>query len=156
MLAENFSEKSNLDDSGISFPAFLSRTNMNLHNISVTLKLVQNAITKLELSKASEPDRIPVVILKNCEPELSYILAELINLCLKESCFSDCWKVLSVVPVTLLVVSSKIFAKLVNNGWTCRSCREMWSDFRFPAWFRVFLINCRPSDSCIWYKFKGF
>ena len=71
---------------------------MNLHNISVTLKLVQNAITKLELSKASEPDRIPVVILKNCEPELSYILAELISLCLKESCFPDCWKVLSVVP----------------------------------------------------------
>ena len=102
---------------------------MNLHNISVTLKLVQNAITKLELSKASEPDRIPVVILKNCEPELSYILAELINLCLKESCFSDCWKVLSVVPVTLLVVSSKIFEKLVNNGWTCRSCRDMWSEF---------------------------
>ena len=118
---------------------------MNLHNISVTLKLVHNAITKLELSKASEPDRIPVVILKNCEPELSYILAELISLCLKESCFPDCWKVLSVAPgfknigerstakiyrsVSLLAVSSKIFEKLVNNKWTCRSCREMWSHF---------------------------
>ena len=42
---------------------------------------------------------IPVVVLKNCESELSYILAELFNKCLMESCFPDCWKVSSVVPV---------------------------------------------------------
>ena len=53
----------------------------------------------LDLSKASHPDCIPVVVLKNCEPELSYILAELFNECLKESCFPDCWKVSLVVPV---------------------------------------------------------
>ena len=53
----------------------------------------------LHLSKAPGPDYIPVVVLKNCEPELSYILAELFNKCLKEFCFSDCWKVSSVVPV---------------------------------------------------------
>ena len=33
------------------------------------------------------------VVLKNCAPELSYILAELFNMCLKESCFPECWKV---------------------------------------------------------------
>ena len=53
----------------------------------------------LDLSKASGPGCIPVVVLKNCEPELSYILAELFNKCLEESCFPDCWKVSSVVPV---------------------------------------------------------
>ena len=53
----------------------------------------------LDSSKASGPDCIPVVVLKNCEPELSYILAKLFNICLKESCFPDCWKVSSVVPV---------------------------------------------------------
>ena len=42
------------------------------------------------MSKASGPDCIPVVTLKNCEHELSYILAELCNMCLKESCFRDC------------------------------------------------------------------
>ena len=99
LFAENFSKNSNLDDSGISLPAFLSRTNLKLHNISVTPKTVKKVITNLDLSKASGPDCIPVVVLKNCEPELSNILTELFNKCLKESCFPDCWKVSSVVPI---------------------------------------------------------
>ena len=72
-----------------------------------------------------------MVVLKDCEPELSYILAELFNKCLKESCFPDCWKFSSVVsvfknvgkrstaknyrPVSLLSVVSQVFEKLVNN-----------------------------------------
>ena len=47
--------------------------------------MVKKFIMNLDLSKASGPDCIPVVVLKNCEPELSYILAELFNKCLKES-----------------------------------------------------------------------
>ena len=50
---------------------------MKQHNISVTPKMVRKIIMNLDLSKAPGPDCIPVVILKNCEPELSYILAEL-------------------------------------------------------------------------------
>ena len=41
----------------------------------------------------------PVVVLKNCEAEFSCILAKLFNMCPKESCFFDCWKISSVVPV---------------------------------------------------------
>ena len=94
-------------------------------------KMVKKVITNLDSSKTSCPDCIPVVVLKNCEPELSYILAELFNMCLKESCFPDCWK-LSLVgpvfknvgerstaksyhPVSLLSVVSEVFEKLVNN-----------------------------------------
>ena len=40
-----------------------------------------------------------MVDLKNYEPEVSYILAKLLNMCLKETYFLDCWKVSSVVPV---------------------------------------------------------
>ena len=45
--------------------------------------MVKKVIMNLDLSKASGPDYIPVMVLKNCEPELSYILAQLFNKCLK-------------------------------------------------------------------------
>ena len=90
LFAENFSKNSNLDNSGISLPVFLSRTNLKLHNISITAKMVKKFIMNLDLSKASGPDCIPVVVLKNCEPELSNVLAELFNKRLKESCFPYC------------------------------------------------------------------
>ena len=131
LFAKIFSLNSNLDESGISLPVFLSRTNLKLNNTSVTPKMVRRVVMKLDFSKASGPDCIPVVVLKNCELGLSYILAELFNKCLKESCFPDCWKVSSVVtvfknvgerstaknycPVSLLSVVSKAFEKLVNN-----------------------------------------
>ena len=69
-----------------------------------------------------------MVVLKNCEPELSYVLAELFNKCLKESCSPDCLNVSSVVPtfknigeqstaknycpVSLLSVVGKVVEKL--------------------------------------------
>ena len=83
LFAEKFSKNSNLDDSGISLPVFTSRTNLKLHNISVTPKMVKKVIMNLNLSNTSGPDCIPVVFLKNCEPELSCILAEIFNMCLK-------------------------------------------------------------------------
>ena len=110
--------------------------------------MVKKVITKLDSSKASGPDCIPVVVLKNCEPELSYILAKLFNNSLNESCFPDCWKVSSVVPVfknvgkrstaknyrpvSLLSVVSKIFEKLVNNRIVdhLEKC-GLFSDFQY-------------------------
>ena len=93
--------------------------------------MVKKVIMNLDSSKASGPDCIPVVVLKNCEPELSYILVKLFNNCLKESFFPDFWKVSSVVPVfknvgerstaknyrpvSLLSVVSKVFENLLNN-----------------------------------------
>ena len=80
-------------------PVFPSWTNLKLHNISVTPKLVKKVITNLNSSKASGPDCILFVVVKNCEPENSYTLAELSIMCLKQSRFPDCWKISSVVPV---------------------------------------------------------
>ena len=83
IIAENFSNNSILDHTGISLPVFPCRSNLKLLNISVTPKLVKEVIMNLDLSKASGPDCIPVLVLKNCEPELSFIIAELFNKCLK-------------------------------------------------------------------------
>ena len=93
--------------------------------------MVKKVIMNLDLSKASGPGCIPVVVLKNCKPELSYKLAELFNKCLKDSCFPDCWKLSPVVPVfknvgerstatnyhlvSLLSVVSEVFEKLVSS-----------------------------------------
>ena len=83
LFAENFFKNSNLNDLGISLPVSLSRTNLKLYNYSVTPRMGKKTITNLDLSKASGPDCIPMVVPKNCEPELSYILAELFSKCLK-------------------------------------------------------------------------
>ena len=72
------------------------------------------------------------MVLKNCEPELSYVLAELFNKCLKEPCSLDCSKVTSVVPifknigeqstaktycpVSLLSVVGKVFEKFSQRN----------------------------------------
>ena len=148
-FVEIFSKNSNLDGAGISLLVFLSRTNLELHNISVIHKMVKEVITNLDLSKTSGSDCIPVVVvLKNCEHELSYILAELFNNCLKESCFPYCWKVSLVVPVfknvrerstaknyypvSLLSVASKVIEKLVNNRVVdyLKKC-GLFSDFQY-------------------------
>ena len=82
LFANNFSKNSNLGHLGMSLPLFSCRTNLKLHNISVIPKMVMKVIANLDSSKASGPDCIPVDVLKNCETGLSYILAELFNMCL--------------------------------------------------------------------------
>ena len=107
-------------------------------------------IVNLDLLGASCPTCIPVVVLKNCGPELSYILVELFNKCLKESCFPDCWKVSSVAsvfknvgkrstaknyhPVSLLSMVSKVLEKLVSN----RILDQLQS---FSQWYLIDLLE---------------
>ena len=76
-----FSKNFNLDVSDILLPVFPLRTYLKLHKISVTPKMVKMVIKDLDLSLKTSPAFIQVVALKNCEPEFSYILAELFNAC---------------------------------------------------------------------------
>ena len=107
--------------------------------------MVRKVIINLDLLKVSGPDCIRVVALKKCESELSYILAELFNKCLKESCFLDRCKVSLVVPVFKTVVErstaknccpvslvfavSKVFEKFVNNWLVDHLESEIWPIF---------------------------
>ena len=131
-------------------------TQVSLYLFSL-LELIWNCITfpqlpswlKLWLTLICQgPDSIPAVVLKNFEPELSYLLAELFNICVKESCFPDCWKVSLEIPVfanvgercmaknycpvSLLSVVGKVFAKLLNNRIVdhLEEC-GLFSDFRY-------------------------
>ena len=96
------------------------------------------------MSKASGPDCTPEMVLKYCEPELSYIPAEIFNKRLKDSCFPDCWKVSLAVPVfknvgerglqlktTALLVSFQWLVKFLQNLHIMEllSHREMWPFF---------------------------
>ena len=99
LFAKNFSKNSNLDDSGIP-----SRTNLELHNICVTPKMVSTVIINFDLLKESGPDCIPVVVLQSCKPKLSYILhisRTLQYVC--EGLFPNCWKVSSLVTVFKII-----------------------------------------------------
>ena len=86
------------------------------------------------------------MVLKNCWPELSYILAQLFNKCLKEL-FSRLLEGLLVVPVfknvgerstaknyypaSLLPVVSKVFQKLVNRIADHQQKCGLFSDFQY-------------------------
>ena len=64
LFPKKFSKNSNPDDSRCSQAFSLSRTNLKLHNSSVTPKIVKTITINLDSSKASSPDCIPMVVLK--------------------------------------------------------------------------------------------
>ena len=74
-----------LDESGIFLSTFSFRTYLK-GNISVPPKM--EAKSNLDSSEESGPDHIAVLTPKNFEPELLFIIANHLNMCLKESCFS--------------------------------------------------------------------
>ena len=112
------------------FPIFSFKTNLKWHSISLTSNLIRKVITNSYSSKVSSSNYIPVVVLKNCKTELSYVLDEIFNMCLKKSYFPNCLKILSTVSIfnnvgersnakyyclnSCLSVGSKIFEKLGN------------------------------------------
>ena len=49
LFPNSFSKNSNVDDLDVSIPAFPSRTNMKVHNISATPKMVKKIIGNLDL-----------------------------------------------------------------------------------------------------------
>ena len=131
LFASIFSSNSTLDDSDHPLPEFPSRTDCVLSDFRVTVKDVSRLIHDLVSSKATGPDEIPVVVLKNISPELSPLLAKLFNRCIKEKCFPTSWKIASICPVfknsgersspsqyrpiSLLSIISKIFESILNK-----------------------------------------
>lgn len=137
--------------------AFPSLANPKLHNIHAIPKLVKKDIINHDWSKASGPDYIPVVVLKRCKAEHSYILNKLFNKCLKQSYFRKCPKILSVIPLFKnaeeksmtrkycfhLSVVSKLCEKLANNRLVYHLKKHgLLAVLQYGSW----LINCRSFE----------
>ena len=89
----------------------------------------------------SGSDCIPVVVLKNCEPELSYKLAELFSVCLNLVFQivgrSHLWSLYLRVLEKGLQLKTKVFEKVVNNRIVnplekCGHFSSFQYGFRFP------------------------
>ena len=77
---------------------------------------------------SSGPDCILVVVLKICELKLFDMLAEFFNICVKESCFPDCWSISFVVPVFWNVgenLQLKTIVFLVFSLWLKKSLKDV-------------------------------
>ena len=99
----------NISSSLIHLHAFSSRTTLRLYDTPAIPKLVKEAITDLDLSTTAGLDCISEVVLKNCEPERSYIQkAELFPVyAFKNGEERPTAK--NYRPVSVLFVASKIF-----------------------------------------------
>ena len=123
----------------------LIKQNCLLKSFLRTLTLMTQAslsiLTNLDISKVPGLNCILVVFLKICEPELSYILAELFNVSeeilfsrlledlIGGSCIGDCLE--RSTTKGLLSVVSKVFEKLVNNRIVNHLDRcRLFSDFQ--------------------------
>lgn len=60
---------------------------MKLHDILLAGKIVEKVINYLHSTGASGPDCILELFLKRCQPELSYVLVDLFNICLENPLF---------------------------------------------------------------------
>ena len=91
--------------------------------------MVKKVIKNLDSSRTCGPDCIPVVVLKNSEPELSYILAELFSIYLKESCFPDFWRMSHwwsrYLRMSWKGVLLETTAQLVSFLWLVKSLKNL-------------------------------
>ena len=97
-IDENVSKNSNIDCSSISSLPSLSRTYLKIYNVFVTLNLIKTTLAILIFWRYLV-DCIPMIVLRKSGAKFSYLLVHFFNMCLKESYFSNCWRVSSVVHV---------------------------------------------------------
>ena len=125
------------------FTHFPSKTKLKLH-ICLTPKLAKNVTNNLDMSKALVPDCIPEVVLKNFEPQLSHVLADLFHMYLMEPFFSRLFEGLICGPcirallqkTTTLLVFFLWFVKSLKNLWIIGLLRNMVFYFQYN--FRLY------------------
>ena len=102
--------------------------------------MVKKVITNLDSSKASGPGCIPVLVLKNCKPELSYILVELFPLpnnlyknytkCIQKLCktlnmYMFCIQKLYKSKFCMIMNVQKMYIKFLQIYKKCTNCKRL-------------------------------
>ena len=101
--AEEFNQffltHSTIDDTNVPIPAHTPHTNARLSSVKITEADVTDLLKDLDISKATGPDRISHVMLKNSGPVIAPSLTKLFNLSLTKCQFPTSWKKAHVIPL---------------------------------------------------------
>ena len=117
-------------------------------HLNITNKIVADFIATLDPSKAISRDKIPVVVLQKCSPEISPILCRLFKKRVAETCVPSCWKLTSFVPIfknsgersdpcnyhpiSLLSFINKVFESSINSCITHHlDSHNLFSDHKY-------------------------
>ena len=119
----NFTHVHNTDD----LPPINSFINPNLSIVQLSVTEVRIILQNIDTSKATVPDGIPGVFLKNCAKELAPSFTKLLNISLLVRVFPNYWKMANICPIfkkgdrtnceniSLLSILSKIFDRAICN-----------------------------------------
>ncbi|CAG4971803.1 unnamed protein product [Colias eurytheme] len=98
LFASLFAKNSHLDASQLSPPS-LPHCGYHMPEIRIKQKEVLKLLRNLDVDKASGPDGIPALVLRNCAPELSPILTRLYRLSYSTGVVPESWKIANVQPI---------------------------------------------------------
>ena len=132
-FASFFSEKSTITEAENSkaIPHLSQRTTSKCNKVVFWPKQVKKQFQKLDVNKASGPDGILALVLRNAAAELASPIARLFQLCFNKGHMPAQWKVADVIPchkmgvkhspsnyrpISLLSVLSKVMDRLINKA----------------------------------------
>ena len=99
ILNDYFTEQSSLDDSNANLPAYLNIPDFTLNSISIAAYEVESVLKAFQTGKASGPDAINNIILKQLVKPLSFPLSDLFNASLIKVQVPDLWKQANITPI---------------------------------------------------------
>jgi hypothetical protein len=96
-----FCEQTELSDANISTPSIDPHDlpQNTLYNIYIQTEEIEDVLASLDVTKATGPDQINPILLKEASSTLCYPLCKIFNMSLENSIFPEQWKKANVIPV---------------------------------------------------------
>ena len=130
LFNEFFVSQSYLDESSTSLPNVPPHAAIKIEQLVVQPEYVYKILSQLDTNKATGPDGIGNLILREASVPLAEPLANLFNYCISLGYFPDIWKIANVLPlykkddpmifnnyrpISLLPCISKVFERILFN-----------------------------------------